>query len=745
MEESALKHLNETRKPIRTLCVAVAALAAAQPVGVQAAVKVEPVSAFPEASITVNPGVDGESPVLLEAKDLYYDHNLGVVVATGAVEVVQRDTIVVADQLIYDQKQDRLYARGNVSMLEPTGNVYFAEEIELEKEMKTGVIKQFRARLSDDSLFAAQQAQRVNEDVIALDKAVYSPCRVCDDEGESHAPLWQLKAGQVVIDNKKQKVIYEDAYFEAYGVPVIYTPYMSHPTPNADSQSGFLVPEYSHTNNLGSVIKVPYYYSISPDKDATIIPIYTTLEGLVMAGEYRQKYNNGQYSLDGSITYPTDRDALGDRSTGRKIRGNINALGRFSLGDYSHWGFDVRRATDDTYLRRYEFSNDPLLTSTAYVQAANFWGGAGARSFADARGLAFQGLTAEDDSGQTPTVFPLAELNYESQPGIYNSRVLLDANTMVLLRDDGAKSRRASAMLGWKLPYISDDGQVIEFKAQMRGDIYSVEDVLLTNGESYEGTAGRLVPEAVLTWRYPFINQWEDGSVLIEPVVMGAISPPGGNPEEIPNEDSLVPEFTDSNLFLSNRFAGYDRIESGPRVSYGVRGQAQMWGDKYVSWLFGQHYRAVEDRNFPFSNEIDSNFSDYVGKVGVDAHPFRVAYRFRLDKDEFEPKRSEIDASFNYDPVSLSAAYVLLDNDPVLADEEQVIAGSDIRLTKYWSWQNTANRDILNNDWVYISTGLTYGDECTNVSMVAGREFTRDRDIEPTTTFLIRVAFKNLN
>lgn len=716
----------------------------ALPLPARASLKVEPAQVFPQARVEVAPGVDTKSPVLLEASELYYDHATGVVIATGEVHITQNDTVVIADQLIYDQKQDRLFAQGNVSMLEPTGNVYFADAVELENQMKAGVINEFKARFSDDSLFAAAEARRIDENTIELKKAVYSPCKVCNDEGESVLPLWQIKAKEVTINNAEQEVVYHDAYFEAYGLPVIYTPYLSHPTPNADNQSGFLVPQYEHTNNLGSIVKVPYYYAIAPDKDATIIPIYTSLEGLVMAGEYRQKFDDGLLLTDGSITYPSDRDALGNKSTGRSIRGNINALGRFDVSERSQWGFDIHRVTDDTYLRRYNFSTEPLLTSTAYIEGFNFLGG-GERSYGVARGLAFQGLTAEDDSGQIPTIFPLADISYQSPPGIYNSRILFDGNTMALYRDDGARSRRASARVGWKLPYISDSGQVIEFTTSLRSDVYSVEDVSLTNGTQFDGVTGRVVPEADISWRYPFINQWEDGSVLIEPVIAAAISPAGGNPETIPNEDSLVPEFTDSNLFAYNRYAGYDRIESGPRISYGLRGQAQFWGDRYLSWLFGQHYRLVEDRNFPFSNEIDSNFSDYVGSLGIDVMPVHLAYRFRMDKDDFSPKRSEIDAAFDYDPIGLTAAYVLLSDDPILANQEQVVGSSNVRLSKYWSWQSAANRNLLTDEWVSTSTGLTYGDECTNVSGIMGREFTRDRDIEPTTTFLLRIAFKNLN
>lgn len=706
--------------------------------------RLEPAQSLPRTRINVDPGLSEDEPVLLEAREIHYDHAAATVIATGNVEVMQGDTILAADRILYFHRENRVVAEGNISMLEPGGNVYFAEALELDENMKAGVIKHFKARLSDDSLFAANGARRMGEGKTELVKAIYSPCKVCDNDGQSHAPLWQIKADYVLIDQEAQKITYENAFFETYGVPILYTPYLSHPTPNADSKSGILIPEYSRSGNLGTVVKVPLYVALAPDKDFTITPMYTSYEGTVMIGEYRQKLDNGRFEFDGSITYPNDRDALGNPTTGRTLRGHIEADGIFDISDQFRWGFDVHRVTDDTYLRRYRFATTSLLTSDIYAEGYNFIGDSD-RTYASVRALAFQGLTSDSDSETTPMVGPLADFTYQSNPGIYNSRMLFDANTMVLYREDGAQSRRASATAGWKLPYITDDGQLIEFTAQIRSDVYSVEEALLSNDEYFDGVTGRVVPEVSVQWRYPFIAMSDDASVLLEPIVSATLSPTGGNPEEIPNEDSLVPEFTDTNLFAANRFAGYDRVESGPRISYGLRGQAQFWSNKYIDWLVGQHYRMVNDENFPFSNDLNSSFSDYVGKIGVAAAPFDIAYRFRLDRDTLSSKRSEVTAGFNYSPLAFSASYLSLKNDPVLATKEQIVGSSTLKLTDYWAWTVTTNYDFFEESFVVGYSGFVYTDECTVFSVTAGRDFVRDRDIEPATTILFKVAFKNLN
>lgn len=699
----------------------------------------------PSTKLTVAQPFSKNEPVLIEAENVDYDQTTGIVVASGHVQVVQGATVLLADMLGYDQKHNLVTAHGNVSMLEPSGHVYFAEELELRDDLKAGVIEHFKARMVDDSLFAAAHAEKVNEHIIELSKAVYSPCKVeCDADGESHDPLWQIRADHVVVDQEKQTVVYDDAFFEVYGLPIIYTPYLSHATPNADNKSGFLMPEYAHNDNLGSIYKVPFYYAMAPDKDITLVPIHTTREGLVMAGEYRQQFDSGGMIWDGSITSPQDRDPAGNITSGSTLRGHLNGKGNFTLNEYADGGFDIHRTTDDTYLRRYNISQDTLLTSKVYLQGYNFIDG-GDRTYGSIKGLAFQGLTADTDSDRVPFVLPLADFTYQGDPGLYHSRFTFDGNLMALSRDTGAKSRRVSMIPGWKLPYLTDDGQIIEFSTQLRTDIYSVQDVLLSDGRLYDGVTGRVVPQAALMWRYPFASQFEHTHLLIEPIANFVVSPGGGNPETIPNEDSVVPEFTDTNLFDENRFAGLDRIENGPRVSYGFRGQAQFFANNYVDWLIGQHYRIDEDRAFPFSNELGSQFSDYVGKVGFASSPFTFAYRFRLDKDTLNARRNEIDSSVNMYPATLSMSYLSLENDPILATKEEAVGNLGVNLTKEWVWNIGARRDIKLDLFTSVNSGLVFQDECTTISGIVGKEFTRDRDVEPATTFLFRITLKNLN
>lgn len=679
--------------------------------------------------------------MVLSANDVEYDQQNNIVRANGEVEIMQGQTIVLADHLTYDQAKNLVKVRGNVSLLEAGGNVMFADELELKDDLKAGVVNQFKMRLADNSLMAAARARKVDENITRLRKGVYSPCNVCED---GSAPMWQIRADTVTVNQEEQKVAYNDATMEVYGVPVLYTPYFAHPTPDADNKSGLLEPQFQQSTNLGAVFKQPVYYTISPDRDITLTPIYTSLEGPVLAGQYRQRFDNGLIDTDGSFTRPQSRDAGGAVDKGQQWRGHLDATGKFTEGDHYNWGFDVHRTTDDTYLRRYGFSNDTLLTSRIYGEGVNFMDG-GQRSYAGVKALKFDGLTAADDSHRAPLVMPLADFNWQSPRGPLDSRLSLDSNAMALTRQEGAQSRRLSNTLGWNLPYITQNGQVLELATHFRADMYSVAHQPLENGRKFDGETGRLVPEATLTWRYPFINYGEHVNMLLEPVVMMSVSPNGGNPEEIPNEDSKLPEFNASNLFAPNRFAGYDRVEGGPQLSYGLRGQAQLYSNKYIDWLVGQHYQQRNNANFPFSNDLNSHASDYVGKFGINYDAFSLAYRTRLDKDTLSPKRNEVDAGFNYYPVGLNVSYLALRNDPSLQSKEELVGTGTLNLNRQWQFSLSGRRDLQLGQITGIATGLEFKNECVDIINTLGKEYTQDRDIKPATTYLFRISLKNLD
>src|SRR5437588_349163 len=131
---------------------------------------------------------------------------------------------------------------------------------------------------------------------------------LCRDD-PTRAPVWQLRAEQIVHDQQRHIVEYRDATLELGGVPVLYLPYLAHPDPSVKRQSGLMAPTFGNSTNLGAHATVPYYWAIGPDRDATFSPTFTTAAGQVLAGQYRQRFSNGEMQGTGSINWDSTGNA----------------------------------------------------------------------------------------------------------------------------------------------------------------------------------------------------------------------------------------------------------------------------------------------------------------------------------------------------------------------------------------------------------------------------------------------------
>ena len=671
-------------------------------------------------------------PVLLQADELIYDRDQETITARGNVEVSQQDRVLLANGVVYDRRRNVLAATGGVTLLEPTGEVIFADHMELSGDLKDGILEDLRIILSDNARIAANGARRSGGDVLEMRKAVYSPCNLCPEE-PTRAPLWQLKAAKIVHDRRTQNIEYSDAWMEVAGIPVFYTPYFSHPDPTVRRRSGFLAPSFGGSSDLGFVTQTPYFFDIAPNVDVTLTPIYTSKEGPVAAAEYRHLFTKGELQMEGSLTQDSEDD----------VRGHVLGLGRYNIDQTWRTGFDLQGAIDDTYMRRYRFGSESTLTSRIFAE------GFRGRNHMSLNAYRFQGLQESDDPGDTPIILPLVDYNHVGQVDRWGGRSEIDANFLALTRTDGTDSRRASVRGGWSRPFVGPIGDLYTFSASLRSDLYHVSQVERNEAATFSGVTGRVRPELGLEWRLPMIRKEADRiHQLLEPIVALVASPYGGNPSAIPNEDSQDFEFDDTNLFSRNRFTGLDRVESGPRVNYGVRWGIFGDGGGSSTVLIGQSFRVRDDDTFVEGSGLEGNLSDIVTRVEVSpTENLKILYRARFDKESFEPNHQEIQFSGGNRALRMSLGYLSINGqtEGEFVGREEVRYSVSSALTQHWRTGLDGLHDLGANAGLRsLGLNLTYEDECLIFTTNVGRTFFEDRDLKPTDSVVLRLTFKTL-
>jgi len=740
------------------------------------------------AEVTFGGGAhdDKNAPILFRADEIQYDEQLALTIARGHVEISQNGQVLLADTVSYNQRTDTVTASGNVSLAQPTGEIVFADFMELRDSMSEGFAKNVRMLLADRSRLAANAMRRTNDNHTELVRGVYSPCDLCKDD-PSAPPLWQLKAREIDHDKELQLVEFHDAVMEIDGWPVFYTPYMSTPDPSVKRASGFLTPSIGSSNTLGAHVTIPYYLVLGPDKDVTFAPRFYTKAGPLLEADYRERFSNGTLEAVGSLNHSNVGFGNSTSTEGEQWRGHINEHSVFDLNETYRTGLDVQRVSDQTYLLRFGFGN-PLLNamiSRAYLE------GFERRASTDVNAYLFQPLLPGIGDSTQPIVLPVANRNWQSPPDPFGGRWNLNANILDIIREVGTQTRRLSLGSEWNRRFSDSLGGQYNFSAGVRGDGYSIGNLSAVSNPELPSAffpangqpalapmptsfvTGRAFPQVGLVWSYPLIHRGETTTELIEPIVGGFAAPSSGNRRNIPDEDSLSFELTDTDLFRRDRLAGYDILDTGQRVDYGTKlGLYEKEGGSY-RLLIGQSYRAQPNPFLPPGSGAEKRLSDVVGRMVLSPNSYLdLIYRFRFDANPLTnrnqqlglsvgPQSLRVSGNFVYLPAQLQSDVVTIPTsgqNVVYGKREQLSFSVTAKLTRYWSMQASETISLTNSTALvnnvpspqassaslYGSLSAIYQDECMAFIGAVTQSGIRSGDVTPGYSVLFSVVFKNL-
>ncbi|AIQ88465.1 MULTISPECIES: LPS-assembly protein LptD [Methylobacterium] len=696
-------------------------------------------SAHAQGLPAVTAGKPGDK-LLVEADELIYDNDHGTVTARGNAELHYGPRTLQADRVRYDRTSGRVFAEGNVRLTEADGGVVTGARMELTDDFKTGFVDAFRGQQTVQrkfetvrTRFSAPRAERLNGEQTSFESGSYTACEPCKDNPET-PPLWQIKAKKIIHDNETHTVYFDDSTLEIAGIPVAYLPYFEAPDPTVKRKTGFLTPRFITTTALGNGVSLPYFINLAPNYDLTVTPTLLSRQGLLAQGEFRQRIDNGFYNIRLSGISQTTPSAFLPSPLGageRDFRGSVESQGRFYINPRWRTGWDLVGVTDKWFLDNYRIRNQNITTdyfreatSTAYLI------GQGDRSWFEARGYYFKGLSSFDWQKQQPIVAPV--IDYDKRvngPSEIGGEVRFQANITSLTREttqyqglprtssylfspsvngvsfplyqtctvfqrglcaiDGlaGTNTRASAELSWRRSFIDDWGQKFTPFAYLRTDAFFTNpsfsgyqnDLAPQVAKIDDGFAGRVMPAIGLDYRYPFVaNFGALGVHTLEPIGQIIARPSETRIGRLPNEDAQSLVFDDTSLFEWDKFSGYDRVEGGVRTNLGGQYSVVTPSGWYANVLFGESiqlagvnsFRRGDIANTGLDSGLETQRSDFVGRFQVSPNQnITFISRARFNQADFHVARFEtgVTARFApFAPLTLSAFYSYYEAQPLL-------------------------------------------------------------------------------
>jgi LPS-assembly protein len=512
----------------------------------------------------ISPAQRGELPTFLFG-DLLTGQTDKDMVLQGQAELRRGDTVIRSDRLSYEPPDDRLRASGNVR-INRAGNVFEGPELDLKVDAFEGFFKQPSYRfLATGGHGEADRIDFLDDKRAEIHNATYTSCQRVP--GPNWLPDWLMRATTMQIDTEDDVGVATNANLSFKGTTILDLSSISFPL-SEKRKSGVLPPTFGVDSTSGTVVTVPYYWNIAPNRDATFFPTIMSSRGVDLGAEFRylEPRYNGQLRtnyMPGDKLSGTDRWGVAYQHKGF-IDTGLPSVGNVGLS------LNLNRVSDDNYWRDFPRGSTALTQRLLPNDVSLNW--AKGDYSAVLRTLSWQ--TLQDVNA--PIVPP-----YDRMPQLMARYGRLDVGGFDFSVEGDATQFQANRVLTGQpnaqrsfmlsqvsRPWLGAVGFITP-KLQLHASTYQF-DAPLANGDS---TASRVVPTFSLDSGLVFER---DTSYLgqgfrqtLEPRLFYVYTP-FRDQSKLPNYDSGAYDFNFSSIYTENAFVGNDRISDNNLLTAGV-------------------------------------------------------------------------------------------------------------------------------------------------------------------------------
>lgn len=290
-----------------------------------------------------------------------------IITATGNVEIHNREIILYADRVVYDETTKDVTADGHVSLIRGS-DVFTAEHLFFNMESGLGKAATVAGLVQPQYRFESTQFERKSPDLFELGECRITGCA-------QPVPRWLFSASRATFLRDEYVEMWNPVFW-IKGIPVFYLPYVKYPLGNKRT-TGFLMPAIGYSPRKGLTLTQQFYLSLARNMDATFSMDYYSTKGLGGGIEYRylfDRYSGGRLNA----YYFAYRTPL----TGTKPDNAV--IIRWQHNQTLPWGFkfvaavdyqnsfDFSREFDNDYMRALIYNRSSQVYLTKTFKWANF-------------------------------------------------------------------------------------------------------------------------------------------------------------------------------------------------------------------------------------------------------------------------------------------------------------------------------------------------------------------------------------
>lgn len=685
---------------------------------------------------------------VFESENVIFDNKNKIIKSDFETKIIDPDgNIFTVEMFNYNSKNNIFFSKGNIRLKDKNKNVYKFSELYIDENKKKIVGSDAKMFFNDNSLksdpknnprlFANSIA--ISENVTSVQKGVFTFCEFREDE---KCPPWELRARKISHNNSKKTVYYDNAFLKIYDFPIFYFPRFSHPDPTVDRRSGFLIPTFINSTNVGGGVQIPYFWNIAKDKDVTFTPRLHTSNNPLFLAEYRQDFAKSSLILDAGYTEGYKK------KTNLKTPGSRSHLfGKFyknlfeNEDSLSNIEVNIQHVSNSTYpkINKLETTLVDYMDST--LKNTIDYNFQKEDLFFNTKISAFEDLSKAGNE-RFEYIYPESVLEKNILMSEKAGIVDFKSELMIKNYDVNKQIDVISNQLNWvSNSWINRLGFENEISGMFKNINYNANnETKFKTDDNVSEFYGALGFKSELgLYKYTNNNKLN----IFKPKLLLKLSP---NDSRNISENST--NLNSSNLFKLNKINNIDEVDTGSTLSLGfdykinsLNSKKELTGEKFTFSL-GQMISAVENRDMPSKSTLNEKLSDVVGEVAINFNEnLKLSNNFLIDQNLESFNKNKIDLDMIYPKTSFNISY--LEERQHIGNQKYLNTSAEFN-TNNGQFSFGAKRNMLTNSAEFYDLSYEYINDCLRAGVAFRREFYRDRDLEPEDSLIFKITFSPL-
>lgn len=562
-----------------------------------------------------------EGPIEVEA-DFSESLGEGLTLFSGNVVGRRGSREVRADMALYDDLSETIHA---------WNGVLFRERDALFRSKSAFLdLRHEDVRLSETRfLFPSVPARGKAERSLFEDRWHSYHHRVVYTTCPSGREDWVALVRSLKIDRKEGIAIAHHARLRLFGLPIFYTPYLSHPIDDRRI-TGFLTPRFGRSESTGFDFALPFYWNLAPNYDLTLTPRFMTNRGFLARLEFRYLLKESRGTLAGElIPYDYER---------KRWRGQIS-LKTFTQLDPS-WSLatNINFVSDRHFIN--EIGDSLSIATRRHIRSEVRWRYSFAGGEVGVRAENYQTIDPRITQNRRPyRRIPQIWLSWQKQFSSWFS-FGMNGEVVYFHREGRIRGQRMDLRPEISFPWGGWGLQLLP-----KAKLVWTEYFLQNTGGTYKRRERKLLPVFSFDARTVLEKPWGDLLLqTLEPRLFYVFIP-RVDQRDLPLFDTTRYDFNFSQLFRENRFTGRDLVGDTHQISAALttRFLSQRTGAESLRLSLGQiYYFRKRKVVLPGEKPEDRVASNVVAAVDLLPHPNWILRA----GGQWDPEQNRLDRVF---------------------------------------------------------------------------------------------------